>query len=129
MVEYWGRQPERKSVEAWSNIAGSQNRYRLVAPYEPEAVLAGPAGAIITGSEQIRQFYARFLAKRSSFQRGMQRPPLRDGTIALASTQLMDGTVSVDTARRQPDGGRLWAVDQSATASAGIYSFELSREE
>jgi hypothetical protein len=43
-----------------------------------------------------------------------QRPPLRNGDLALTSTRLPGGGVTVEIACRQPDGTWLWAVDQPA---------------
>ncbi len=67
----------------------------LVALYEPDAVLAFPAGQVTTGS-----------------QAGGQRPALRNGDLALTSTRLAGGGATVEVARRQPDGTWLWVIDQ-----------------
>jgi ketosteroid isomerase-like protein len=88
----------------------------LVALYEPEAVVAGPNGAVITGHEAIRAFYADLLAQRIQFEPGAQRPALRQGEIALTSTRLLNGTVTAEIARQQSDGTWLWAVDQPVIA-------------
>jgi hypothetical protein len=37
---------------------------------------------------------------------------LRSGDLALTSTRLANGTVTVEVARRQPDGTWLWVIDQ-----------------
>jgi hypothetical protein len=34
LMDYWGKQPKVKGVEAWSNIAGPQMEYRFVAKFE-----------------------------------------------------------------------------------------------
>jgi len=34
LAEYWEKQPECTSVEAWSNIAGPQDAYRFVASFD-----------------------------------------------------------------------------------------------
>jgi ketosteroid isomerase-like protein len=88
----------------------------LVALYEPDAVVAGPNGAEVRGHEAIRAFYAELLASRPQFEAGDQRPALRQGPIALTSTRLRNGTVTVEIARQQPDGTWLWAVDQPVIA-------------
>jgi ketosteroid isomerase-like protein len=84
----------------------------LVALYEPDAVLALPGGRVAAGSTQIRAAYQRLLAGRQVFTPGTARPTVRSGELALTSTRLSDGTVTVEVARRQPDGTWLWVLDQ-----------------
>jgi ketosteroid isomerase-like protein len=84
----------------------------LVALYEADAVLALPGGHVATGSGEIRQAYERLLADRPAFTPGKPRPTLRVADLALTSTVLADGTVTVEVARRQDDGTWLWAIDQ-----------------
>lgn len=45
-------------------------------------------------------------------EQGRQRPALVNGDLALTATTSPTGSVSVEVARRQPDGSWLWAVDQ-----------------
>src|SRR6266700_690985 len=84
----------------------------LVALYEPDAVLAFPAGRIAVGSQAIRQVYERLLADRPTFTPGQQRPALRNGDLAMTSTRLAGGGATVEVARRQTDGTWLWVLDQ-----------------
>jgi ketosteroid isomerase-like protein len=86
----------------------------LVALYEPGAVLAFPSGTVATGHAEIRQVYEEFLASRPVLAAGRQRPALVAGSLALTSTELTTGGVTVEIAHRQPDGYWLWAVDQPA---------------
>lgn len=86
----------------------------LVALYEPDAVLAFPPGAIATGHAEIRSTYQEFLATEPVLVPGRPRPALVSGDLALTSTELADGTITVEIAHRQPDGSWLWAVDQPA---------------
>jgi len=86
----------------------------VVALYEPGAVLAFPSGHVATGHEEIRQVYEEFLAARPVLAPGYQRPALVSGSLALTSTELTTGAVTVEIAHRQPDGYWLWAVDQPA---------------
>src|ERR1700733_1648850 len=58
----------------------------LVALYEPEAVLAFPAGQLSIGHEQIRTVYAELLTGRPSFSSAGQAPALRPGGPALPPT-------------------------------------------
>ncbi len=88
----------------------------LAALYEPDAVLAGPEGQLMIGTDAIRGFYAKLLANRPTFETGEQRPTLRHGELALTSSRLVNGTVTAEVARRQPDGTWLFAIDQPAIA-------------
>jgi ketosteroid isomerase-like protein len=91
----------------------------LVALYEPDAVLAGPKGDLIRGTEAIRGFYTKLLADRPQFEPGEQRPALRQDDLALTSSLLSNGLVTAEIARRQPDGTWRWAVDQPAISKQG----------
>lgn len=83
----------------------------LVALYEPDAVIA--AGAVVaTGEAEIRRFYTDLLARRSDFPDVEILPALRNGPIAMTFARLPNGTLSVEIARRQADGGWLWVIDQ-----------------
>jgi ketosteroid isomerase-like protein len=84
----------------------------LVALYEPDAVLALSDGQVATGAEEIRKAYERLVASRPTFAPGAQRPTLRSGDLALTSSRLANGVVTVEVARRQPDGTWLWVLDQ-----------------
>lgn len=84
----------------------------LVALYEPDAVLALPGGQTATGSQQIRAAYERIVAGRPAVTPGTQQHTLRWGDFALTSSRLDTGAVTVEVARRQPDGTWLWVMDQ-----------------
>ncbi|OLF19022.1 YybH family protein [Actinophytocola xanthii] len=84
----------------------------LVALYEPEAVLALPAGGAAIGHAEIRTVYKAVLAERPAFEPGTQRAAMISRDLALTSTRLVDGAVTVEVAHRQPDGTWLWAIDQ-----------------
>jgi hypothetical protein len=84
----------------------------LVALYEPGAVLELPGGRTATGAAEIRAAYGRLLADRPVFAPGTPLPTLRTADLALTSTRLADGTVTVEVARRQPDGTWLWVLDR-----------------
>ncbi len=88
----------------------------LVALYEPGAVLIGPDGQALIGSEAIRNFYSQLLQSRPVFQPGDQRPAVKNGNLALTSSRLTNGTVTAEVARQQPDGTWLWIIDQPSIA-------------
>ncbi|MPZ86257.1 MAG: hypothetical protein GEV28_40160 [Actinophytocola sp.] len=84
----------------------------LVALYEPEAVLAFPSGNFASGHTEIRAVYQDLVATAPAFQAGAQEPAMISGDLALTSTRLVGGAVTVEIAHRQPDGTWLWAIDQ-----------------
>ena len=86
----------------------------LVALYEPDAVLAFPPGTVATGHAEIRKVYEQFLAAAPVLAPGRQHAALASGDLALTASTLTNGDVTVEIARRQPDGSWLWAVDQPA---------------
>ena len=88
----------------------------LVALYEPDAVLAFPPGSLATGHAEIREVYEQFVAAAPVLSPGRQHPTLVSGDLALTATTLTTGEVTVEIARRQPDGSWLWAVDEPALA-------------
>jgi ketosteroid isomerase-like protein len=86
----------------------------LVALYEPGAVLAFPPGNLATGHTEIRSVYEKFVAAAPVLEPGRQHPALVSGDLALTASTLTNGDVTVEIARRQPDGSWLWVVDQPA---------------
>lgn len=86
----------------------------LVALYEPDAILAPGNGEVIVGSDRIRRFFTDFLAGRPRLVPSIQAPALCSHDLALTSSRHSNGDVSVEIARRQPDGHWLWVVDRFA---------------
>lgn len=86
------------------------------AAYEPTAVLVLPDGTVATGTEQIRAFYTQLLATKPTFAAGTPRQTLVKGDLALTSTRLATGPITVELAHRQPDGTWLWIMDNPAFA-------------
>jgi len=84
----------------------------LVALSEPDAVLALPGGRSATGAAEIRAAFGRLVAGGATFEPGTPLPTLRRGDLALTSSRLSDGVVTVEVARRQPDGTWRWVIDQ-----------------
>lgn len=89
----------------------------LVALYEPDAVLAFPPGSVATGHAEIRKVYEQFVAAAPVLSPGRQHPALVSGDLALTACTLATGEVTVEIARRQPDGTWLLVVDQPALGS------------
>lgn len=87
----------------------------LLALYEPDAVLATPAGPA-TGTEAIRAAFTALPADRPTFTPGEPRPTLRAGDLALTSTRPDGGRVTVEVARRRPDGTWRWVIDPPRAA-------------
>ncbi len=86
----------------------------VVALYEPEAVLASPAGQLATGHQEIRRVYTQLLAGRPVFSSAGQSPAIIQADLALTSTRLPGGGATAEVARRQPDGTWRWVIDQPA---------------
>jgi ketosteroid isomerase-like protein len=84
----------------------------LVALYEADAVLAFPPGSTATGHAEIRAVYEQFVAAAPVLTPGKQHPALVSGDLALTVSTLTTGEMTVEIARRQPDGSWLWVLDQ-----------------
>ncbi|MFJ4685143.1 YybH family protein [Streptomyces sp. NPDC091377] len=88
----------------------------LVALYEPNAVLAFPPGSLATGHAEIREVFERFVEAAPVLSYGRQHPALVNGDLAMTTATQVNGDVTVEIARRQPDGSWLWVADQPAVA-------------
>ena len=84
----------------------------LVALYEENAILSCGNGKIAQGKAQIREFFTKLLIYKPQFCAGIQATALINGAIALTSTKLINGDITVEIARQQADGSWLWVVDQ-----------------
>jgi len=92
--------------------ANAKDATALAALYEPDAVLAFPAGRTTIGREAIRRVYEQMLAKVPRFEPEESLPTLRSGEIALTSTRRRDGKgIRIQVARRQADGSWLRSID------------------
>lgn len=83
----------------------------LVDLFEDEAVLDTGNG-VARGSAAIREFWEGFVASRTTVTVGQQAEALINGELALTSTRMPDGVVTVEIARRQADGAWKWVIDQ-----------------
>jgi len=89
----------------------------LVSLYEDSAVLVtNPEYVVASGSNEIREFYKKLLANNPKFEKGQQRPAIINGNFALTSTRLINGFVTAEVARKQPDGSWRWIIDQPIIA-------------
>jgi uncharacterized protein (TIGR02246 family) len=81
--------------------------------YEPDAVMAYPAGEVTTGRDAIRALWEQVLAKAPPFEPEEPLPTLISGDIALTATIARDGAgVRAQVVRRQADGTWLRLLDQ-----------------
>ena len=90
----------------------------IVSIYSEDAVLVLPDGSRAVGRGEIRAYYAQLCSDRPQFAPGEQSLPLINGHIALTSTVLTNGTVTVEVAVRQADGTWLWIIDHPAIGFA-----------
>ena len=89
----------------------------VAALYEPEAVLAYPAGRPATGREAIRAIYQHMADAGVRFAIETPLPTVRFENLALTSTRSADNTgVRVQVLRRQPDGSWLRIIDRPEVA-------------
>lgn len=74
-------------------------------------------GQLLRGKEAIHAFFTKLQAtglgpEGRRFKLGEQRPALICGDLALTSTRSIDGDITSEVARRQPDGTWLWVIDR-----------------
>lgn len=74
-------------------------------------------GQLLRGTAAIREFFEKLQVtgigpEGRRFRMGEQRPALISGDLALTSTRSIDGDITSEVARRQPDGFWLWVIDR-----------------
>lgn len=98
-------------TELFIRYANAGDVEGLVSLYAEDAVLAvGEVKA--DGREEIRGFYADLLERRREFPPPEMLDPIVQGDTALTMARAENGNLSVELARRQPDGRWLWSIDQ-----------------
>jgi len=95
-------------------FVNQQNLEALLGLYEQGAVLKDGSGTVYRGVDEIRSALSRYVATAPVLDRSDQYPSIVAGDIALTSSRHSDGSVSVEIARRQPDGTWRWIIDQFA---------------
>ena len=85
----------------------------VAALYEPQAVLAYPAGRPVTGRQAIQAIYQQMADAGMKFAIETPLPTVRFENLALTSTRSADNTgVRVQVLRRQPDSSWLRIIDR-----------------
>src|SRR5690349_10723888 len=93
----------------------------MTALFEPDAVIELNDGQLLRGKEAIHEFFIKLQVtglgpEGRRFKLGEQRPALICGDLALTSTRSIDGDITTEVARRQPDGTWLWIIDRWSVA-------------
>ena len=89
----------------------------MTALFAPDAVSELNDGQLVRGRESIQEFFKKLQVtgigpEGRRFKLGEQRPALICGDLALTSTRSIDGDITSEVARRQPDGTWLWVLDR-----------------
>jgi len=84
----------------------------MIALYEENAVLDAGSGTLAVGRAAIRKIFEADLKAGKKYQKGVQREPVISGDLALTSTELPDGTLTAEVAKKQKDGSWLWVIDR-----------------
>ncbi|MEO8960772.1 MAG: nuclear transport factor 2 family protein [Ginsengibacter sp.] len=85
--------------------------------YEPDAVLViDDNGNTASGRVAIKIFYEQLLKSNPDFGSVSQRPVLKCGNLALTSSKLANGRITVEVARLQDDNSWLWVIDNPSFA-------------
>lgn len=84
----------------------------LVALYEEDAVLIDGDDIKVTGADQLRTYFKKYVLNISGLTASEQRPALLGSNLAITSSLHRNGDISVEVARQQPDGHWLWVIDQ-----------------
>ena len=88
----------------------------IVSLFEDNAIVMTSPETVARGKIEIRDSFAKILADNPKFDSVSHRQPIVNGDIALTSTKLPNGFVTVEVARKQADGSWLWSIDQPVIA-------------
>ena len=98
-------------VRLFAERANAGDVEGLVDLYEPQATLA--AGERLSrGRADIQQFYDSLLDRKKEFTGADVVQKLEGGDLAVTIAQAPGGGLSLEVARRQPDGTWRWVIDQ-----------------
>jgi uncharacterized OsmC-like protein/ketosteroid isomerase-like protein len=113
-VETFARAPAASPedlVRLFADRANAGDVEGLVDLYEPQATLA--AGERLShGRADIQQFYASLLERKKEFSGADVVQKLEGDDLAVTIAQAPGGGLSLEVARRQPDGTWRWVIDQ-----------------
>jgi uncharacterized protein (TIGR02246 family) len=85
----------------------------LAALYEPDAIIAFPAGKLTVGRDAILALYEQMLADKPHFEYEEPLTTLISGDIALTATEAQDEAgARAQVVRRQGDGSWLRVLDR-----------------
>ena len=120
MTEHEKAQRPEDLTRLFVACANAGDAAGIAALYEPDAVMAYPAGSQTVGREAIRELWEKVLAHAPHFEPESPLPTLISGDIALTSTPPKDGSgARAQVVRRQPDGTWLRLLDQPEFAPPG----------
>ena len=89
----------------------------IVSLFEENAVVVtSPQNTFAKGKKEIKDYFSQMIAHNPRFDHVNHRQPVVNGNIALTSSRVPNAFVTVEVARKQPDGSWLWFIDQPLIA-------------
>ena len=105
------REPE-ELTRLFIERARERDAEGVAALYEPDAVMAYPAGQVTVGREAIRAVFEKLFASPPPLMEQEVLPTLRCGDLALTAARMGGKDARSQVARRQPDGSWLRILDR-----------------
>jgi uncharacterized protein (TIGR02246 family) len=113
---------------AWSEGFAARDLHAIMALYEPGAIWVSDTGAVVTGTDGIREVMEQFLALDATYD-GQAPQTMQSGDLALLCSEwTVRGTPggaplelvgrTADIVRRQPDGTWRYVIDAPYGGSA-----------
>jgi len=84
----------------------------LLQLYEMDAIVETADGELFVGSDTLRRLFTRYAAGRPALSKSRQLASLTSGDLAMTASVHSNGDVSVEVARRQPNGSWRWVIDR-----------------